>query len=265
MRLVCPNCGAQYDIANDAIPEGGRDVQCSSCAHTWFQTEKPAAVGRKRSELLLSTPAVDAPPPRKPLDSAVSSILRQEVEHENKARAAEGDPPARPQQTTTPGVNVEETRRRIAQMAAEDSGKQPRTPAAIAAASTGAVAAGAAAAEANKRAVPTIDEINASLRARAEASDTSGLTEEEQYQMVKRRGFRRGFFFVLLILCIIVAPYFFQAQINEALPQFSQYMVPYVEVIDQIRLWLNNQFQSLAALIESYTGGADAPAQSTNG
>ncbi|SLN54069.1 zinc-ribbon domain-containing protein [Pseudooctadecabacter jejudonensis] len=37
MRLICPNCGAQYEVADDVIPEGGRDVQCSNCAHTWFE------------------------------------------------------------------------------------------------------------------------------------------------------------------------------------------------------------------------------------
>ncbi|NCO17101.1 MAG: hypothetical protein GW902_07720, partial [Alphaproteobacteria bacterium] len=26
MRLVCPNCDAQYEVGDDAIPAGGRDV-----------------------------------------------------------------------------------------------------------------------------------------------------------------------------------------------------------------------------------------------
>ena len=38
MRLICPNCGAQYQISDDVIPTGGRDVQCSNCGHTWFET-----------------------------------------------------------------------------------------------------------------------------------------------------------------------------------------------------------------------------------
>ncbi len=37
MRLICPNCGAQYEVPQSVIPENGRDVQCSSCGHTWFQ------------------------------------------------------------------------------------------------------------------------------------------------------------------------------------------------------------------------------------
>lgn len=37
MRLVCPNCGAQYEVDDRVIPEGGRDVQCSACGHGWYQ------------------------------------------------------------------------------------------------------------------------------------------------------------------------------------------------------------------------------------
>lgn len=43
MRLTCPNCAAQYEVAPEAIPPQGRDVQCSACGQTWF--ERPAAEG----------------------------------------------------------------------------------------------------------------------------------------------------------------------------------------------------------------------------
>jgi predicted Zn finger-like uncharacterized protein len=37
MRLVCPNCEAKYEVPDDAIPDTGRDVQCTNCGHSWFQ------------------------------------------------------------------------------------------------------------------------------------------------------------------------------------------------------------------------------------
>ena len=37
MLLACPNCDARYDVPDSAIPEAGRDVQCSNCGHAWFQ------------------------------------------------------------------------------------------------------------------------------------------------------------------------------------------------------------------------------------
>lgn len=37
MRLICPNCSAQYEVDAGLIPDEGRDVQCSNCGNTWFE------------------------------------------------------------------------------------------------------------------------------------------------------------------------------------------------------------------------------------
>ena len=37
MRLICPRCGAQYEVDDSVVPAAGRDVQCSGCGQTWFQ------------------------------------------------------------------------------------------------------------------------------------------------------------------------------------------------------------------------------------
>jgi predicted Zn finger-like uncharacterized protein len=37
MRLICPKCDAEYEVEAAAIPETGRDVQCSNCGHGWYQ------------------------------------------------------------------------------------------------------------------------------------------------------------------------------------------------------------------------------------
>lgn len=42
MRLTCPNCGAQYEVPDQVIPVDGRDVQCSNCGNTWFQSHPDA-------------------------------------------------------------------------------------------------------------------------------------------------------------------------------------------------------------------------------
>lgn len=54
MRLICPNCGAQYEVGNDVIPDDGRDVQCSNCGHTWF--ESPANPSAEMEEDGIETP-----------------------------------------------------------------------------------------------------------------------------------------------------------------------------------------------------------------
>ena len=38
MRLVCPNCEARYEVPEENIPFMGREVQCSACWRSWFQT-----------------------------------------------------------------------------------------------------------------------------------------------------------------------------------------------------------------------------------
>lgn len=42
MRLICPNCSAQYEIDVTLVPDEGRDVQCSNCGHTWFELPPPS-------------------------------------------------------------------------------------------------------------------------------------------------------------------------------------------------------------------------------
>lgn len=68
MRLICPNCGAQYEVPDEVIPLDGRDVQCSNCGDTWFQrhpSQVPDAsgdddLGPQPREQDLPPPAPDA-------------------------------------------------------------------------------------------------------------------------------------------------------------------------------------------------------------
>jgi len=249
MRLICPKCDAQYDIADDVIPEGGRDVQCSSCAHTWFQMDKPKIAGRPLTQRPTPRPTpsetddgpkhkpIDATVERKPLDSSIADILREEAAREKEVRATEE---ARPHPADDTGMSAseraEETRKRIAAM----TGDAAATPAAVAAAATGAVQG------ANLRTVPDIEEINAT-------------------QVVHRRGFRRGFFMVLFLMAILIAPYFFADQITENLPQTQEIMTTYVQIVDEGRVWLNEQVQTVRAMVEEMMAASDtavdAPAE----
>ncbi|MBY6091987.1 zinc-ribbon domain-containing protein [Maritimibacter alkaliphilus] len=57
MRLVCPNCGAQYEVPDEVIPEAGRDVQCSACGDTWFQHHPSHAPAIEADEAALAPEA----------------------------------------------------------------------------------------------------------------------------------------------------------------------------------------------------------------
>jgi predicted Zn finger-like uncharacterized protein len=79
MRLICPNCGAQYEVADDVIPVAGRDVQCSNCGHTWF--EHPGA-----------SEAAEAGEPLPPPEAVSEAV--PEVEPEPVLEVAEEPEPA---------------------------------------------------------------------------------------------------------------------------------------------------------------------------
>lgn len=93
MRLTCPRCAAQYQIADAAIPPAGREVECSACSHVWHQ-DGPA---KSASEPAATVPAPGFDPQARPvlnraLDESVLSILREEAAREMRVR--QGQPPA---------------------------------------------------------------------------------------------------------------------------------------------------------------------------
>ncbi|HMM09647.1 MAG TPA: zinc-ribbon domain-containing protein [Paracoccus solventivorans] len=81
MRLICPRCGAQYEIDAAAIPAAGRDVECSACDHVWRAWPMPGQ----------AEPFDPTARPRlsRPLSESVIEILRQEAARELEVRAAE--------------------------------------------------------------------------------------------------------------------------------------------------------------------------------
>src|SRR5210317_882871 len=115
MRLTCPNCTAQYQVPADAIPENGRDVQCSACEHTWFQSGAPddmtlaTAIPVSTPSVPHATPSPDhAVSPEKSDTSATSETmagnsdfeqhLTESLDHSESAAQGADDPtPMAPQ------------------------------------------------------------------------------------------------------------------------------------------------------------------------
>ncbi|SEW38793.1 MJ0042 family finger-like domain-containing protein [Cognatiyoonia koreensis] len=277
MRLICPNCGAQYEVADDVIPENGRDVQCSNCGHTWFESPgaSEAAEAAIESDDTAtddndgwtndqadddSAPATPHPQANRPaLDASVAEILREEAEREAAARRADVADPMESQEdlgledppspTSMEQRNIE-TAKRIARLQGEEE---------KAAADTAAAAAAAAAAS-RKELLPDIEEINSTLRSSAERGETVDPTPEEVAQ-TKKRSFRFGFFTVLILLAIFWAIYLFADQIAQSVPSLAGALEGYVELVDNGRLWLDLKVQELSASMEAESVSTDAPAE----
>lgn len=265
MRLICPNCDAEYDVADDIIPPGGREVQCSNCTQTWFQTEKPRLVPSTPPTFSTSLPAAiksritgtepPAPQPtlgeRKPLEPSVADILREEAALHSADLDLARPAPQKPASTSAAQRSAE-TLRRISRITQEAD----MIPAEVAAAAYGAVE--------DQRAndtgdMPDINEINQALRARAgDDADRPFNSAKEEAEVAKRRSFNRGFMTVLLLIILAVLPYVFAADLMALFPAMTEALTRYVQVVDQARLQLNGSaaqfgawFQGMIAQINS--------------
>lgn len=256
MRLVCPNCGAQYEVADDVIPESGRDVQCSNCGHTWFEKRE---IGEDQGDIEMAIPAHQEPEPSpepasveepsvelsdspKPsdLDPTVAEILQDEAAREEAARAAERGEPLESQ--TEMGLDEaaeaqreQESQDRIAKIKGEE---------------TNAAAVAAAAAASRKEMLPDIEEINSTLRSSEERGEVVE-PEPEVVQERQKRGFRTGFLTVILIILLLVLLYIFADRLVGLVPALEGTLTSYVDLVNNGRLWLNGQVEGLRDAMQS--------------
>ena len=95
MRLVCPNCKANYEIPPTAVPLGGREVKCDSCGHSWFQTRQKQTKEKKltqpdikiANEEIIEVESSESN--KKKIDPSVIKILKEEAKREIEARDRE--------------------------------------------------------------------------------------------------------------------------------------------------------------------------------
>ena len=102
MRLICPNCSAQYEIDVSLIPDEGRDVQCSNCGHTWFELPPAPPV------------YADAPVPEAPVaeDDIDVSAAYAEREYEPETRE---EPESEPETPEEPSAEAETETRSVSE------------------------------------------------------------------------------------------------------------------------------------------------------
>ena len=286
MRLICPNCGAQYEVPDGVIPDEGRDVQCSNCGDTWYQhhpdndpdlrEELSAQDGMQAGLDEMSDPAPAASPEttpepepapepvapaatpqRRSLDPSIADVLREEAEREARARAAEGG-----SIETQPDLGLAEpedeadrrarqVRERMARMKGEPD--TPPAPEPELVPEDNPVS--------RRDLLPDIDEINSSLRAAsdprpAEAADHELPGDRELAQQAVAAGnggFRRGFFLALLLFAVLTAAYVMAPQIVAQVPALEPLMTSYVAVVDQGRAVLDEQVRGLLTALDQMT------------
>lgn len=262
MRLVCPNCDAQYEVPDEVIPSDGRDVQCSDCGQTWFQGHPDHTPGETDADAVpASLPDVPADgeeraptpePKRRTLDPAISGILREEAETESRVRQSEtleSQPDLGLDDSADDGEAVESARRareardRMAKMRGQEAPEDN---------SASEAAAAAVAASTRRDLLPDIEEINSTLRSTGDRQIAKGdTTPDAPVRERKKRGFRRGFFTSLLIVGWFAVAYIYSAQIVDAVPALEPVMSAYVGAVNQVRVWLDSQVTSILTWLDT--------------
>ena len=233
MRLICPNCDAQYEVPDEVIPTSGRDVQCSNCGQTWFQ-HHPDNVLQEDSDTRT--------------DRAVADILRQEAEAEQEARrrrqaaSLESQPDLGLEGADEP--RPRERSERAHSKLSRPSAKQERQapPDDIAATAIGS----------RRDLLPDIEEINSTLRTGNERRTLpSSHHAKTQPRRAERSAFRSGFLIIVIIATLMVGVYLMAPDLGTAVPQLEPYLTAYVTWIDAARLWLDATLQNVLQWLDA--------------
>ncbi len=277
MRLICPNCSAQYEVPADVIPAEGRDVQCSNCQETWFQphpeTEQEKSVAQTLKDHFAQTepdtPALVPEPSSveepEEIEDEFERALSQELD---QIEDIESDitPPQAPSITherkkreidpTVADILREEAQREREQRAAETferqdefalDVKQPTSEATPQKSGyidpkldeLGALYKETASdAPASRRdLLPDIEEINSTLRRDKKTAQAIDPDAKAKRNASGKSGFRTAI--ILLLLAVLI--YAYADVIGAQIPQISSYLEAYVAQINQVREILTDQ------------------------
>lgn len=285
MRLVCPNCDAEYEVDDGVVPAEGRDVQCSNCTTTWFQAAAAVAEDADAPEVeadtevlpeiepevevdveaepeaeaddetLLAAAAASAamtasPTPRKPaIDPEALEVIHEEVERETAARQAE-----RGGIETQPDLGLDDTETQERASAARDRMARRRgiAPTADTIEDNDEVLAAAPKRDetaAKKELFPDIEEINSTLSPEtAEAEAEAERLASEGGSLPERRAhssYRTGFGLMLLLAVGLLLLYVYAPQISRSVPAAADPLESYVSAVDGGRVWLDTLVQGL--------------------
>jgi predicted Zn finger-like uncharacterized protein len=291
MRLICPNCDAQYEVDDAAIPVAGRDVQCSNCGHAWFQLP-PEVEAEQAAEAALfdaPDPAADTPPVAVETDHTVIAPLADAPPLPPSASpppmppAASASPVQRQIDESVLAVLREEAEREMIARRLDAQALETQQELGIDAA-IAATMASAGPQTAMPRATPTpepdpdpapvnepkreltrremlpdIEEINSTLR----PGDVAVSDDGEAFEIARRpeagrSSFRSGFVLMLVLAVIGLAAYVMAPQISAQIPAAKPAMDGYVSFVDAGRTWLDETTRGLIASLRG-VAGSDSP------
>lgn len=227
MRLVCPSCDAEYEIARSAIPRSGREVECSNCGHTWFQ----AFADLRLEEAINETdPYTDQAVPSRVMDEAVLEVLREETTREVMARQAEEGYSGLQMQTEMPLAP---------RRAAADHLQDFKAAGDIT----------AAAPRPRRDLLPAIDDVSAVL---GETPDTGAEWQTPpDLPKIKPTLLGRAVLLLALVGVILLALYVFAPEIAVKVPSLAKASADYVAAVDLAIVWGQDRLGQVVAWLQA--------------
>lgn len=239
MRLVCPNCDAEYEVDASVIPDTGRDVQCSNCGHTWFQPSPAVEAAAEAEEALYEAPPAPAAPiaPEpvlRSIDESVLAVLREEAEREVEARKSETPPVIETQ--TEMGLVPTTMPARVTRRDAPDTGAEKPQP--------------------RRDLLPEIEELNSTLRSSSEkrAGEAMLMAETGPVEAPKRSGFRSGFTLMILIAIAMAVIYIMAPKLAVQFPAAAGVLNAYIGWVDQLRTGLDRMVTQAIGFLNGLIG-----------
>lgn len=255
MRLICPNCDAEYEVEAELIPDTGRDVQCSNCGHGWFQLSPEAealalaAEGEARlapppmapapewpaapdpDDETDAPPAGAMPPPMRAIDPSVLEVLREEADRETRARRQEAAPLEVQGEMGLEGaasgrddLQARQTRlRAVEERALSGSGARRQT-------------------------LPQVEAITSTLEARTDKTGADAPAGSG--------AFRTGFLLAMTLVIVGGLTYLYAPVLAQRFPDLAEPLDSYSRAVDALRRSINAMVQGLIGQVAALMGRA---------
>ncbi|CUX83529.1 MAG: zinc-ribbon domain [Roseibaca calidilacus] len=247
MRLVCPNCTAQYEVDASLLPDEGTEVQCSACSTVWFQpgqakdgtmpppAQKPEAAPRPSRPQPDGQQAERSPRPARPRpDAQTSDGPSQPPQAASQPDTAAPEPanPAPAARSLDPSVAEvlrKEAEFEAAKRAQEASSLEMQEELGL----FGPVE-GSAHPRGGASRLPDIDDISSTLE--PIDSGRGGQSGLPQTQSARKRSFLGGLILPIGLACIMSALYLAAPMLAQSLPALDAPLGSYVALVDKARL-----------------------------
>ncbi|TVP72969.1 MAG: hypothetical protein EA339_04870 [Rhodobacteraceae bacterium] len=269
MRIVCPNCNAQYEIDAALLPPEGREVQCSGCGTVWFQSSDDTGPQQP-----VSGPE-QPPEPSPPAPSEAEPEAQTERAPEPSPDPELAAPPSPPIEEDAPSTTAvisapkavdEKVLGILREEAAFESRQRERDKSALETqpqlgilgaspwpstaplnkerASVGAVRDGHTppkdTSSENSPAFPDIDDISATLEPMGRGrkfspAPNSAASVTQQDHDRQHSGFLRGLILPIALAVVLMSLYLAAPALSRAIPVITPVLAGYVMVVDGLR------------------------------